>query len=141
MFLSLNSGNSCTVSEISRKFNISREHLVKVVGHLAKLNYITTTRGNGGGIRINSSTMELSLYEIITQFESTLEIIDCNRLICPMLNACRLKLILNEASTAFAQVLKSYKLSDILPKNEQEIIEINKRIDLKHTEFNTSSTT
>ncbi len=130
IFLSLNNGNLSTVNDISRKFNISREHLVKVVGHLAKLNYVTTIRGNGGGIKINAATMELSLYDIIVQFESKLEVIDCEHLVCPIRGVCRLKLILNEASAAFTQVLKSYKLSDILPKTEHELIEISKRLNL-----------
>lgn len=117
-----------TLDEISEKFQIARDHLVKIVGKLAKLNYIKTTRGKGGGIKFNPATLEVSLYEIVMHFESSLEMVDCDHLLCPARGACRLKLILNEATQSFINVLQRYKFSDILPKNTQEIHDMRKKL-------------
>ncbi len=130
LFLAITRDRLSTLSEIAEKFNISREHLVKIVGKLAKINCITTLRGKGGGLKINESTLELTLYEIVMQFEGTLDIIDCDHLLCPVRGVCRLKLVLNEATNSFAQVLKSYRLIDLLPKTKQEIVGINKKLSI-----------
>ena len=109
---------------IAEKFNIVRNHLSKIITKLAKLNYITTQRGNGGGIRLNSETLELNIFEVMSSFESTFKSIDCTGVICPIHGVCRLESILSEAESAYALVLQSYKLKDLIPSdnNEQRII-------------------
>ncbi len=112
------------MDQISNKFNILQNHLRKIIAKLARLKYIVTRRGNGGGIQINSSVLNLTLFEIMRHFESSFESIDCTGLSCPMSNQCKLQLVLNDASNAYILVLEKYKLKDILPtkNNEQKII-------------------
>ncbi|MCW5590217.1 MAG: Rrf2 family transcriptional regulator [Legionellales bacterium] len=104
-----------TLDEISNKFHIARDHLIKIVGKLAKLNFIVATRGKGGGLRLNPSALKVSLYEIVNQFETSLQVIDCDTPPCPIRNICRLSTILREASQAFIDVLMDYTLADLLP--------------------------
>ncbi|MBY0378740.1 MAG: Rrf2 family transcriptional regulator [Gammaproteobacteria bacterium] len=130
VFLALQSNRLSTLNEIAEKFHITREHLIKIVGKLSKLDYVTTARGKGGGIKINSSTLDITLYEIIAQFEPTLNIIDCLHLECPIQGLCRLKSILDEATQAFAKILQSYTLTHILPKTEKEQISLYSKLNL-----------
>ena len=115
---------------IAEKFNIVRNHLTKIITKLAKLNYITTQRGNGGGIRLKEKTLDLSLFEVMNSFESTFKSINCAGLSCPIHGVCRLESILSEAENAYTSVLQSYKLKNLIPSNSNEQRIIFKRLNL-----------
>ena len=121
IFLALKShDNLVKLDEISKKFNILRNHLTKIVARLARLKYIITQRGNGGGIKIHPNALELNLFDIIGKFESSFKSIDCAGINCPIAGICKLEVILAEASTAYTSSLQRYKLRDILPSNNNE---------------------
>ena len=52
-------GQLATITEISEQFNIPRNHLMKVVHQLGKLEYIETLRGPKGGIRLKKNAAEI----------------------------------------------------------------------------------
>ena len=54
MYLTQSDGRSTpvTVPEIAERFEVSRNHLVKVVHFLSQQGWIATTRGKGGGLRL-----------------------------------------------------------------------------------------
>ena len=126
----LGAGNLATLDEIAHKFHIARDHLIKIVGKLAKLNYISATRGKGGGLRLNTATLKTSLYEIVSHFESSLQVIDCDTPPCPIRNMCRLSTVLREASQAFIDVLMAYTLADLLPISTAERFAIAKQLSI-----------
>tara|TARA_R110001592_G_scaffold133910_1_gene349386 strand:+ start:1361 stop:1807 length:447 start_codon:yes stop_codon:yes gene_type:complete len=114
-----------TITEISARYNISRNHLVKVVHNLGKLGYITTIRGRQGGMRLARAPEQINLGEVIRNTEPNFNIVECfdresNR--CVISPACRLKGVLMEAFTAFCEVLDSYTLAD-MTKNGDELRE------------------
>jgi Rrf2 family nitric oxide-sensitive transcriptional repressor len=121
LFLAV-AGNEClyTIDDIAKKFTIAREHLTKIISKLAKLELIVATRGKGGGIKLNNTSLDLSLATIIKNFEPTFQVIDCHQLACPIRSACHLKHILAKASQAFLDTLDQYTLRDILPKSPNE---------------------
>ncbi|HAV37025.1 MAG TPA: BadM/Rrf2 family transcriptional regulator, partial [Massilia sp.] len=41
-----------TVAEIATQFDLPLNHLVKVVGHLARAGWVRATRGRNGGLRL-----------------------------------------------------------------------------------------
>jgi Rrf2 family nitric oxide-sensitive transcriptional repressor len=45
-------GKLVTISEIAESFDISKQHLMKVVNDLSQKDYLDTVRGRGGGIRL-----------------------------------------------------------------------------------------
>jgi len=110
----------CTIDDIAKRFLIAREHLTKIISRLAKLNYVIALRGKGGGLKLNPKALTVSLAKIIKHFEPTFQVIDCHQLECPIRKLCRLKQILNEASTAFLNSLNQYTLQDILPTRTTE---------------------
>lgn len=125
-----------TLDEISTKFQIARDHLIKIVNKLGKLKYISAIRGKGGGLRINEHALTLSLYEIVFNFESSLKVIDCNHPPCPIRNFCKLNLILEEASQAFIDVLKKYSLQDLLPISLKDKAKLSKKLSIPIIEIN-----
>lgn len=52
MYLALQRNRIANISEIAERYDISRNHLVKVVHNLARGGFIKTYRGKGGGIEL-----------------------------------------------------------------------------------------
>jgi len=102
-----------TISIVSEHFDIPRNHLVKIVNHLAKLGYIEALRGKGGGIRLNRPATKINLRSVVEAVEETLTPINCHGPTCRILPSCRLVSIMDEAQEAFLAVLGKYHLSDL----------------------------
>jgi Rrf2 family nitric oxide-sensitive transcriptional repressor len=131
LFLAMAGGERLSnIDEIAEKFHIARNHLIKIVSKLAKLNYIKTLKGKGGGLRINPATLMVPLNEIVGNFEPSFKVIDCEQVDCPVTGICRLSGILDEASQSFVNTLKRYTLADILPQSPYERKEIGKRLNI-----------
>lgn len=119
MHLSINNGELCTIKDISESYNISRNHLMKVVNKLATLGYIKSTQGRGGGILLAAPASEICVGDIVRAMESTLNIIDCEGSGCPLTPSCRLKGVLNEATFDFLKSLDKYTIADIVRNRPQ----------------------
>lgn len=122
IYLGLAQGQRCTIKEISEHYQISRNHLVKVVHRLGTLGYIRTIRGKKGGIMLARSPRELNLGEVARRTEDNLALVECFN---PATNACcitpgcRLKSVLFEALQAFLGVLDGYTLADLLQRPDE----------------------
>ena len=114
MYLALKPEKLGNISDIAESFNISRNHLIKVVNHLVKLGYIISKRGRGGGLELAYEPDSLSVGEVIRNTEQTLDVVNCAEPACPFVPACSLKSALNEATEAFLNVLDNYTLDDII---------------------------
>lgn len=108
-----------TINEIADRFEISRNHLVKVVHRMGQLGYVKTTRGKGGGLRLGAPAAEINLGDVVRHMESTLDVINCTEPVCPVAPACELKRVLNEARDAFIEVLDRYTLADLVTNRSQ----------------------
>ncbi|WP_404416827.1 RrF2 family transcriptional regulator [Marinospirillum sp.] len=103
-----------TISDIAQHFDISRNHLMKIVHKLGQMEYIQTVRGKYGGLRLERNTGSVNLGVLVRDFETTLEVVDCQKLTCPIAGACDLKPVMQKAQDAFLAVLKEYTLQDLL---------------------------
>jgi Rrf2 family nitric oxide-sensitive transcriptional repressor len=108
-----------TINEIAERFEISRNHLVKIVHRLGQLGYVRTIRGKGGGLCIGAAPGEINLGAVVRDTEATLDVINCTDPYCPVAPACRLKGVLNEARDAFLAVLERYTLADLIHNRAQ----------------------
>lgn len=102
------------IRHICEVFEISPNHLSKVVNKLARLGYIDSQRGRGGGLRLGMAPEQISVGEVVRHMEPTLDPIACEGLECALLPRCRLKGVLAEAAAAFIGVLDSYTLEDLV---------------------------
>jgi Rrf2 family transcriptional regulator, nitric oxide-sensitive transcriptional repressor len=105
-----------TVPEIAKHFQISRNHLIKVVHNLGTLGYLHTTRGKGGGICLQRTPDLINLGEVVRAMEVKLDPVDCITRPCPILPQCALRGILYKARDQFLQVLDGYTLADLVRK-------------------------
>lgn len=106
-----------SISEIAEAYDISRNHLVKVVHDLAKSGYLDTTRGRSGGIRLARSPNCINIGEVLRHTEDGFKLVDCaNCIIAP---ACGLTAVVNEALAAFLDVFHRYTLADLLGRKQE----------------------
>lgn len=108
---------SSTIGEIAETFGISRNHLVKVVHHLAREGFIASSRGKSGGIALARSSRHIRIGDVVRAMEPRFRLAECfepetNR--CPITPVCRLAGVLKEAERAFLAVLDQYTLYDVV---------------------------
>ncbi|MCM8537860.1 MAG: Rrf2 family transcriptional regulator [Lentisphaeraceae bacterium] len=106
-----------STKEISEFFQISNNHLVKVVNRLGKLGYLTLKRGRyGGGMSLSLKPEEINIGDVVKAVEP-LDIVECfnsEKNTCRISTNCRLKGLLGKAKMAFLKELKNKTLSDML---------------------------
>jgi Rrf2 family nitric oxide-sensitive transcriptional repressor len=119
-----------TIDEVAAAFDISRNHLVKVVHHLGVHGYLSTRRGLGGGFTLARPANEISLGALVRQTERNQPVIDCrdrSSQFCRIFPACRLKILLDEAASAFFEALDHHTLADLVrsPAPMKQLLQIN----------------
>ena len=112
----LNDGELTRIDEIARGFDISKNHLRKVVNDLSQKGYLDTVRGRNGGIRLKRAPRDINIGQIVRDTEDRLDVIGClsRAGFCRIQRACVLRGILGEATDAFLAVLDSYTLADLI---------------------------
>lgn len=116
MFLAMRGETLSTIPQVARAYNISANHLMKVVHQMGQAGYIETVRGRSGGMRLARRPADIVLGEVIRFTEPDMDIVPCFALenqACPLRRACRLKNALDRARTAFLDVLDDYTLADL----------------------------
>ncbi|REJ87123.1 MAG: Rrf2 family transcriptional regulator, partial [Planctomycetota bacterium] len=87
------------IAEIAEFFQISKDHLAKVVQRLAQVGLIRSIRGVGGGLELARPADSIRLLDVIEPIEGSLHLLDCVAIddVCVIQPGCRLKTILSEA--------------------------------------------
>lgn len=109
--------NTCTINDIASAYNISNNHLIKIIHNLSKLGLIKTTRGKNGGIIMAISPVDINLGALVLKLESNFDLVPCfnkEKANCCIAPVCKLKSILFKAKRAFMAVLNEFTLADIL---------------------------
>lgn len=114
LFVGKQQGEICTMSQIAAFYRISLEHLRKVVHRMAKLGYLSSTRGRGGGITLGRDATGIRIGELVRELERDMSIIDCHALVCRLRAGCSLKTALDRAGHAFIDSLNEVTLADLL---------------------------
>jgi len=121
-------GSVVTIQEIAQQFNVPKNHLVKVVTRLNKLNWITTTRGRTGGLKLGANANQLRLGNILKELENKTTLINCNEPPCALSGRCNLKQILDHGLSNFYEEMNKYTLKSIVDKKTQlAVIELHQR--------------
>lgn len=115
VYLNLKREGRTTITELAEFYAISRNHLVKVVHHLARENFIRTQRGKNGGILLARSAERIRVGDVVRSTEPHFELVECFNLeknTCVLAPDCHLKKILYEANRAFLEILDRYTIAD-----------------------------
>ena len=110
--LALNDDRLCSIGEISRTYDVSHNHLMKVVNALAHDGFIETVRGRAGGMRLARAADTISVGEVVRRTEEGFQLADCSG--CTLSPACGLTGVLAKGMQAMMAVFDSYTIADLL---------------------------
>lgn len=110
--LALHDGRICSIGEISRTYEISQNHLMKVVNALAHEGFIETLRGRAGGMRLARAAKDITVGEVVRRTEEGFQLADCSG--CALSPACGLTGVLQKGVQAMLAVFDAYTIADLL---------------------------
>ncbi len=127
IYLGTHPDRRVTITEMAEAYQISRNHLVKVVHQLSQHGWITTIRGKSGGMHLAFPPEQINIGTVIRQTEPHMNLLECfdkanNQ--CTISPACSLKRVLYQARKAFNDVIDSHTLADVLGSHSADIINI-----------------
>jgi Rrf2 family nitric oxide-sensitive transcriptional repressor len=103
-------------AELADELGLSRNHLAKIIQHLARAGLIETRRGGGGGAVLARPAADIRLGQIVRLLEEGQALVECfgaDGGTCSIDARCRLKARLRSAETAFLAELDRSTLADI----------------------------
>ena len=105
-------GKFFSVEEIGQAQAIPRQFLAKVVQDLVRAGFLTSRRGQDGGVRITRPLCEISVLDVIQALEGPMAISECLRPHpeCAWVETCRMKQVWEEMQTMIQSHLESVNL-------------------------------
>lgn len=125
IYLAAQPGQRATIGQVAAAYQVSENHLVKVVHFLGRQGWLSNVRGKGGGLELALPPERIGLGQVVRQTEGQ-AVAECfgeGGGDCCISPACRLKGVLGEAVTAFYAVLDRYTLADLV-SNRAELAKI-----------------
>lgn len=110
--LALNDERLCSIGEMSRTYDVSHNHLMKVVNALAHDGFIGTVRGRGGGMQLARAPETITVGDVVRRTEEGFQLADCSG--CALSPACGLTGVLAKGMQAMMAVFDSYTIADLL---------------------------
>ena len=105
-----------STAELAGEFGLSRNHLAKIMQHLAHSGLIESRRGGGGGATLAHAPQDIRLGDIVRHLEAGQPLVEClgaDGGACTLDARCRLKTKLRRAEAAFLRELDHATLADI----------------------------
>ena len=109
-------GRAFSTAELAQEFDLSRNHLSKIMQCLAQGGMVATRRGGGGGGTLARLPQEIRLGDVVRLLEEGQSLVECFAADggdCTIIGCCRLKARLRAAEAAFLAHLDRSTLADI----------------------------
>ncbi len=106
-----------TIGDVAGFFGISAAHVAKVVNQLARLGYVRSVRGAGGGLELARALGEMCVGEVVLAFEGNMHLLECvgTENVCVVQSHCKLRTVLSHAERLQIDYLNSILLSELVP--------------------------
>ncbi len=117
MYLAMRNGESVTIQEVSDRFAVSKNHMVKISHHLTKSGLIESLRGRNGGVRLARPPQNISIEDALRATEDNFDLVECfsaENNHCVISGECKLSGVLDAALAAFFSVLRQTSLADLV---------------------------
>lgn len=116
IYLALEPDRLVTIADIAKAYDISANHLMKVVHQLGLAGDVATLRGQHGGLRLARPAGEINIGEVVRRTEPDMALVACfsEAQHCVIQDGCVLQHALGEALAAFLAVLDRYTLADLV---------------------------
>jgi Rrf2 family transcriptional regulator, nitric oxide-sensitive transcriptional repressor len=116
IYLAAQPKQRATIATIAASFDVSENHLTKVVHFLGKSGWLANVRGKGGGLELAMPPEMICIGEVVRQTEGDSVPAECfgEGGECAIAGICRLSGVLAEAVRAFYGALDRYTLADLV---------------------------
>jgi Rrf2 family nitric oxide-sensitive transcriptional repressor len=116
IYLAVRPDQLVTISDIAAAYQISNNHLMKVVHKLALSGDVTTVRGQRGGLRLARPPDEINVGAVVRRSEQDLDVMPCfgAQGVCVIKPECVLASVVHQALSAFMAALDGYTLADLV---------------------------
>ncbi|GAA6211738.1 nitric oxide-sensing transcriptional repressor NsrR [Hyphomicrobiales bacterium 4NK60-0047b] len=115
IFLAIRDNKLATISDISERYQISKNHLMKVAQELVHHEFVISERGRNGGLRLARPPSEINLGDVIQKMEADFYLVSCldpEKNNCKIIGNCGAQSIMHKAIAAFIDVFRQYTLED-----------------------------
>jgi len=113
-YAALKKNELASIREVSEVYGISSNHLMKVIHHLGKGNYLETIRGKNGGFRLARDPKDISIGELIRYTEDDLALINSNAKNTDQNEKVSFNAIVEQALGSFIATVDNYTLADLV---------------------------
>lgn len=103
-----------TIQDISSCFDISKNHVMKVVQTLVKAGFVHSVRGQSGGLRLACAPDVINVRKVIEATETVLAPVNCKVPVCRLAQNCQLQGVLFQAQEAYLVSVAQYTLADLV---------------------------
>ena len=125
LFLATKAGRA-SATDMAEFYQISRDHLAKVVQSLVRLGYVRSVRGMGGGVELRRTPDEITVGQVILDFEGNMNLLECvaSDGVCVIQPGCRLRTVLATAEKIQLDYLQTVRLSSLIPPSGGGLLSI-----------------
>lgn len=116
MHLAVQPDATATIREISDRYGISRNHMMKVANSAIQAGFVASVRGCVGGLKLAKLPADICIGDVLRETESwiTVECFEPATNQCRIVRGCGLRSALQNAQKAYFAVLDGYSLADII---------------------------
>ena len=116
IYLAAQPKQRATIATIASSFDVSENHLTKVVHFLGKAGWLANVRGKGGGLELAMPPELIGVGEVVRRTERGVMPAECfaDDGHCAIAAICCLSGVLAEAVKAFYATLDRYTLADLV---------------------------
>lgn len=87
---SLSKDKRTNITEIANVYDVSRNHMVKIINQLSRCGLVIAVRGKNGGVYLGKPAELIRIGDVVRLLEP-LALVNCCSDFCHMTSACRLK--------------------------------------------------
>lgn len=116
MLLAIEPDRVQSTTVLADRLDVSRHHLAKILMDLVAGNYLVSSRGPTGGVRLAKPPGQIRVGDVVRYLERNQAIVECFRADggqCNLLPSCRLRRTLGRAKEAFVAALNESSLADM----------------------------
>lgn len=117
IYLAKHQDELSTVEALAAQLEVSEHHLKKVIHKLGTTDYVVSTKGRGGGLKLGLPPEQINLGEVLKVTEDNLALVEClgEGGCCTYIDSgCKLKGIITQSLDKFIEEFSQYSLKDIM---------------------------
>ncbi|MFW6137735.1 MAG: RrF2 family transcriptional regulator [Spirochaetota bacterium] len=121
LYMSKNKQQMVTAKQLSKQLDVPWSFLRRILQQLKKEGIIHSTRGRGGGFKLNVSPESIYLIDLITIFQGPVELNRCitAQKICSNIRTCPLRKKVRELEQHLVKLLKTITIQALLEDNAE----------------------